>query len=77
MSNPEDPSTKPSYEDLMVQVQKLVREGRIDVRLTREQRIDWAYGNVKLHNESLTREMVAEVLDDRDARQATLDKDPA
>lgn len=30
---------------------------------TREQRIDWAYGNTKLENENITREMAERAVD--------------
>ena len=52
-----------TYEDLMAQVQQLAKEGKVDVWPSREQRIDWAYGNTKIENEAITREMVAAAVD--------------
>lgn len=34
---------------------------------TREQRIDWAWGNAALHNPEITKEIVAEMVDQLDA----------
>lgn len=58
---------KPStYEIAKEYVKELVRQGIWTPDLTQEERADWAYGNTKLQNDSVTREM---------ARQAVRRKD--
>ena len=52
-----------TYDKLKAQVQALVAEGRLDASTSREQRIDFAYGNTKIENESVTREMVERAVD--------------
>lgn len=37
----------------------------LSVRPTREQRIDWAYGNTKIENSDVTREMVERAVDEK------------
>jgi hypothetical protein len=54
-----------SYEELMAEVTRLHDEGRLPARPTREQMIDWAYGNTKIENEDITREMVARAVDQK------------
>jgi hypothetical protein len=46
-----------SYEELLAEVRLLQDAGKLPVRPTREQRIDWAYGNTKIENSDVTREM--------------------
>jgi len=35
------------------------------VRPTREQRVDWAYGNAKIENSDVTREMAERAVDEK------------
>jgi hypothetical protein len=53
----------PTYEELLAQVIKLRAQGRLPLQLTREEIIDWAYGNTKIENDDITREMVAIAVD--------------
>ncbi|ACY18326.1 hypothetical protein [Haliangium ochraceum] len=46
-----------SYEKLKAQVQELQAQGKLDIWPSQEQRIDWAYGNTKIENDAITREM--------------------
>jgi hypothetical protein len=46
-----------TYEELLAEVVRLQDEGRLPTRPTRAQYVDWAYGNTKLENEAVTREM--------------------
>jgi len=52
-----------SYDDLKEKVQELMASGQIDRVPSREQRIDFAYGNTKIENESVTREMAERAVD--------------
>lgn len=52
-----------NYDDLKAKVQQMLAEGLIDRVPSREQRIDFAYGNTKLENEDVTREMVERAVD--------------
>lgn len=52
-----------SYEELMAEVTRLQTEGRVPSRPSRAQMIDWAYGNTKIENEDVTREMVTRAVD--------------
>ena len=52
-----------TYEQLLAEVQKLKAAGSIPEQPTREQRIDWAYGNTKIENDDVTREMVQSAVD--------------
>lgn len=52
-----------NYDDLKAKVQQMLAEGLIDGVPSREQRIDFAYGNTKLENEDVTREMVERAVD--------------
>ena len=56
-----------NYDDLKVEVQRLLAAGQLDRAPTREQRIDFAYGNSKLENEDVTREMAERAVDASDA----------
>lgn len=54
-----------SYEELKAEVQRLVQSGKLSPWPSREQRIDWAYGNTKLENERITREMAEKAVDSK------------
>ncbi len=56
-----------NYDDLKAKVQMLLDSGKINRVPTREQRIDFAYCNTKIENESVTREMVERAVDAIDA----------
>lgn len=51
------------YEELKAKIQQLVAEGKLDPRPSREQRIDFAYGNAKLSNPAVTLEMAIAAVD--------------
>lgn len=51
------------YDDLKAKVQALLAAGRIQAVPDRAQRIDFAYGNTKLENEDVTREMAEKAVD--------------
>jgi hypothetical protein len=51
------------YEELKAKVQSLLAAGRIPATPTREQRIDFAYGNTKIENAEITREMAVQAVD--------------
>jgi hypothetical protein len=53
-----------TYEELLARVRELQDAGALSSRPTRDERIDWAYGQTKLENEAITREMVARAVDD-------------
>lgn len=55
----------PRYDELKARTLKLISEGKLASTPTREQRIDIAYGNAKIENEAITREMVAAAVDAR------------
>lgn len=55
-----------NYDDLKVKVKTLLAAGQLDRAPTREQRIDFAYGNTKIENEKITREMVERAVDARE-----------
>jgi len=44
-----------TYEELLSEVRLLQDAGRLPVRPSRDQRIDWAYGNTKIENSTVTR----------------------
>lgn len=52
-----------AYDELKEQIQKAMAAGQIDRVPSREQRIDFAYGNTKIENEAVTREMCARAVD--------------
>lgn len=56
-----------TYEQLRAEVIKLQQEGAFSVWPTREQRIDWAYGNTKIENDGITREMAERAVDQKPA----------
>jgi hypothetical protein len=51
------------YEDLKAKVQQLLAAGKIEPRPSRDQRIDFAYGNTKIENADVTREMAVQAVD--------------
>jgi hypothetical protein len=51
-----------TYEQLKAHVQQLQREGLVRGRPTDEERIDWVYGNTKIENDDITREMVEQAV---------------
>ena len=55
-----------NYDDLKAQVQTLLAAGRLDRVPTREQRVDFAYGNTKIENAKVTREMAERAVDASD-----------
>lgn len=57
-----------TYDDLKTKVQGLLASGQIDRVPSREQRIDFAYGNTKIENDLITREMVERAVDASDDR---------
>ena len=54
--------------DELKRIANLQREGKLDPRASAEQRIDWAYGNTKLENDEITREVVEKAAHDYDRR---------
>jgi hypothetical protein len=52
-----------TYEKLRAQVRLLQEQGRLATTLTREEKIDWAYGNTVIENQDVTREMVEAAYD--------------
>jgi hypothetical protein len=52
-----------TYEELLNEVRVLQDAGRLPIRPTREQRVDWAYGNTKIENSTVTREMAERAVD--------------
>jgi hypothetical protein len=52
-----------TYEELLSEVRRLQDAGRLPTRPTRDQRIDWAYGNTKIENTDITREMAERAID--------------
>jgi hypothetical protein len=47
-----------TYEELRERVRKLQESGELSKELTAEEKIDWAFGNTVIENESVTRAMV-------------------
>jgi hypothetical protein len=52
-----------TYEELLDEVRVLQDSGLLPVRPTRAQRVDWTYGNTKIENSSVTREMADRAVD--------------
>jgi hypothetical protein len=52
-----------TYDELKAKVQELTAAGRLPSVPTRDQRIDFAYGNTKIENDAVTREMVVKAVD--------------
>lgn len=57
-------STERTYEELLDEVTRLRNEGLVPRSVTREQMIDWAYGNTKIENENITRDIVTRAVDE-------------
>ena len=53
-----------TYEELLNEVTRLRDEGLVPRTVTREQMIDWAYGNTKIENDDITRDIVTRAVDD-------------
>lgn len=53
------------YEELKAKVQSLLAAGKIQATPNRDQRIDFAYGNTKIANALVTREMAVRAVDAR------------
>jgi hypothetical protein len=53
------------YEELKAKVQALLAAGEIQATPTRDQRIDFAYGNTKIENAEVTREMAVQAVDSK------------
>jgi hypothetical protein len=53
-----------NYEELKRRIQELCDLGLIDRWPSREQRIDWAFGQAAIENPAITREMVARALNE-------------
>lgn len=56
------------YDELKAKIQALHAAGQIAGVPSREQRIDFAYGNTKIENEAITREMVERAADRETSR---------
>jgi hypothetical protein len=54
-----------TYEELLAEVTQLQDQGRVPLHPTRDQRIDWAYGNTKIENAEITREMAERAVDSK------------
>lgn len=54
-----------SYEELRDQTRKLQDEGKLPVRPTDAQMVDWAYGNAVIENEEVTIEMAEKAVANR------------
>ncbi len=52
-----------TLEQLLDKVQQLRAEGALPSTLTREEKVSFAYGNVRLSNPNVTREMVEQAYD--------------
>ncbi len=61
---PAMPTIQPDYETLRNQLQESRRLNRVPATPTREQRIDWAYGNAVIENSAVTVEMVTKAVDE-------------
>lgn len=57
-----------TYEALYAKVQELQNQGKLPTHVTREQAIDWAYGNTKIENPKITRELVETAYDTKTTR---------
>lgn len=52
-----------TYDDLKAKIQEMLAAGQVERVPSREQRIDFAYGNTKIENEAVTREMAEHAVD--------------
>lgn len=53
-----------TYDECRSALKQALADGRCSGRLTRAERIDFAYGNARLSNPDVTREMVERAVDD-------------
>lgn len=51
-----------SYEELKIKLQALQAAGQLQKGLTPAERADWAYGNTKVENQDVTREMAEQAV---------------
>jgi hypothetical protein len=51
------------YEALRAQVSRLQEYGTLPKKLTRDDAVDWVYGNTAIENPNITREMVERAYD--------------
>ena len=59
------------YEEMKNELVRLANSGKIPSRPTREQRVDFAYGNAKIENDRITRELTERATDnDRRTKDA-------
>jgi hypothetical protein len=54
-----------TYEELLADVMRLQDQGQVPLHPTRDQRIDWAYGNTKIENADITRDMAERAVDSK------------
>lgn len=54
-----------TYDQLLEEVRTLQDQGRLPSRPTRDQRIDWAFGNTKIENADVTRDMAERAVDEK------------
>jgi hypothetical protein len=52
-----------TYEELLSEVRLLQDAGQLPMHPTRDERVDWAYGNTKIENADVTREMAERAVD--------------
>lgn len=55
--------TAKTYEELAAEVRALQAAGKLPTAPTKEQRIDWAYGQTKMENERVTRDHARRAVD--------------
>lgn len=58
-----------TYESLKARILELMSSGQLSPSPTREERIDFAYGNTKIENDDVTRSMVEAAVDEIDRRR--------
>jgi hypothetical protein len=54
-----------SYEEIRDEIRRRQSEGSLRASPTREERVDWAYGNAVIENSEVTREAVERAYDSR------------
>jgi hypothetical protein len=62
------PNDKRTYDVLMQQIVRMQAEGKLPTKVTREQMVDWVYGNSAIENADVTREIVERAVDRRIGR---------
>jgi predicted HAD superfamily Cof-like phosphohydrolase len=62
-------SDDPELNALAAEVKRLMDEGKISRYPSREEKISWVYGNCKLSNENVTREMVEAAVDEAERKK--------